>query len=96
MIGFLNPVISGLQEVSERESAMVWGEVSEGIMNKDWEKAREGKRDMEENQREYLRQRVASGQSWTPKHFSVTRAGKDWDCAPLQPTVPRAPIVVPL
>lgn len=75
---------------------MVWSKVSEGILRTDWEKAREGKRDVEEKQRESLRQREVSGQSWTPKHFSVVRAGKDWDCVPLQPTVPRAPIVVPL
>ncbi|VVB16125.1 unnamed protein product [Arabis nemorensis] len=90
------PIVKNLQEVSDTESAIVWSEVSEGIMNKDWEKAREGKRYVEEKQREYMRQRVASGQSWIPKHFSVTRAGKDWDCVPLQPTVPQAPIVVPL
>ncbi|XP_018454333.1 oxysterol-binding protein-related protein 4C isoform X2 [Raphanus sativus] len=90
------PVVKNLQEVSESESAMVWSEVSEGIMNKEWEKAREGKRDVEEKQRESRRQREASGQSWIPKHFSVVRAGKDWDCVPLQPRVPQAPIVVPL
>ncbi|CAA0410393.1 unnamed protein product [Arabidopsis thaliana] len=90
------PIVKNLQEVSESESAVVWGEVSEGIMTNEWEKAREAKRDVEEKQRESLRKRKASGQSWIPKHFSVARTGKDWDCVPLQPTVPRAPIVVPL
>ena len=96
MFDIRNSVISGLQEVSESESAVVWGEVSEGIVTNNWEKAREAKRDVEEKQRESLRKRKASGQSWIPKHFSVARTGKDWDCVPLQPTVPRAPIVVPL
>ncbi|CAN7032420.1 unnamed protein product [Brassica oleracea var. botrytis] len=90
------PIVKNMQEVSESESAMVWSEVSEGIMKQEWEKAREGKRDVEEKQRESRRQREASGQSWIPKHFSVVRAGKDWDCVPLQPRVPQAPIVVPL
>ncbi|KAL0734974.1 hypothetical protein Bca4012_011184 [Brassica carinata] len=90
------PIVKNLQEMSESESAMVWSEVSEGIMNQEWEKAREGKRDVEEKQRESRRQREASGQPWIPKHFSVVRAGKDWDCVPLQPRVPQAPIVVPL
>ncbi|ESQ42678.1 hypothetical protein EUTSA_v10015272mg [Eutrema salsugineum] len=90
------PIVKNLQEVSESESAMVWSEVSNGIMRKEWEKARQGKREVEEKQRESLRQREVSGQSWIPKHFSVVRAGKDWDCVPLQPTVPRAPIIVPL
>ncbi|EOA14321.1 hypothetical protein CARUB_v10027497mg [Capsella rubella] len=90
------PIVKNLQEVSESESGMVWSEVSEGIMRKDWEKAREAKRDVEERQRESLRKREAIGESWIPKHFSVARAGKDWDCVPLQPRVPRAPIIVPL
>ncbi|CAA7062429.1 unnamed protein product [Microthlaspi erraticum] len=90
------PIVKNLQEVSETESAMVWSKASEGIMSTDWEKAREGKRYVEERQRESSRQREVSGQSWTPKHFSVVRAGKDWDCVPLQPSVPKAPIVVPL
>ncbi|CAH2069653.1 unnamed protein product, partial [Thlaspi arvense] len=90
------PIVKNLQEVSESESALVWSEVSEGIMRNDWEKASKGKRDVEEKQRESRRQREVSGFSWIPKHFSVVRAGKEWDCVPLQPTVPRAPIVVPL
>ncbi|CAN8248383.1 unnamed protein product [Cochlearia groenlandica] len=90
------PIVKNLKEVNESESAMVWSEVSEGIIKKDWEKAKDGKRNVEEKQRESLKQREVSGQSWIPKHFSVSRAGKEWDCVPLQPRVTRAPIVVPL
>lgn len=96
LISFCGLNFPGLQEVSESESAMVWSEVSDGIVRNDWEKARKGKREVEEKQRESQRQREALGKSWIPKHFSVARAGKDWDCVPLQSTVPRAPIVVPL
>ncbi|XP_022546766.1 oxysterol-binding protein-related protein 4B-like isoform X1 [Brassica napus] len=92
--GLKPPTVNNLKEVMENESAMVWSEVSEGILNKDWERAREAKKAVEDRQRESLKQREASGESWVPKHFSVVRNGKDWDCTPLQPTVPRAPLVI--
>ncbi|EOA17828.1 hypothetical protein CARUB_v10006229mg [Capsella rubella] len=57
------------------------------VMEK-WESTREAKRAVEEKQRE------ASGELWVPKHFSVVKKGKDWDCSPLQLTVPRAPLVI--
>ncbi|KAF3604477.1 hypothetical protein F2Q69_00034048 [Brassica cretica] len=92
--GLRPPTVKNLKEVMESESAMVWSEVSEKILNKDWERAREAKKAVEEKQRESLKRREASGESWVPKHFSVVRNGKDWDCSPLQPTVPRAPLVI--
>lgn len=92
--GLKPPTVKNLKEVMETESAMVWSEVSEKILKKDWEKAREAKKGVEDKQRESLKQREASGESWVPKHFSVVRNGKDWDCKPLQPAVPRAPLVI--
>lgn len=92
--GLKPPTVKNLKEVTETESAMVWSEVSEGILNKDWERAREAKKAAEDKQRKSLKQREVSGESWVPKHFSVVKNGKDWDCTPLQPTVPRAPIVI--
>ncbi|KAG7546168.1 Oxysterol-binding protein superfamily [Arabidopsis suecica] len=92
--GLKPPTVKNLQEVMESESTMVWSEVSEGILKKDWERAREAKILVEEKQREALKQREASGESWVPKHFSVVKKGKDWDCSPLQPTVPRAPLII--
>ncbi|CAA7060297.1 unnamed protein product [Microthlaspi erraticum] len=92
--GLKPPVVKNLQEVMESESALVWGEVSEGILKKDWERAGKAKRLVEEKQRESLKQREASGESWIPKHFSVVKDGKDWDCSPLKPTVPPAPLVI--
>ncbi|CAN8325952.1 unnamed protein product [Cochlearia groenlandica] len=89
-----SPIVKNLQEVMDSESALVWSEVSQGIMKKDWERAREAKKAVEEKQRELVKQREASGESWFPKHFYVVRDGKDWDCSPLQPTVPRAPLVI--
>ncbi|CAH8275343.1 unnamed protein product [Arabidopsis lyrata] len=92
--GLNPPTVKNLQEVMESESTMVWSEVSERILKKDWERAREAKILVEEKQREALKQRETSGESWVPKHFSVVKNGKDWDCSPPQPTVPRAPLVI--
>jgi hypothetical protein len=72
--------------------------VSKGILSKDWEKAREAKKAVEEKQRELLRDRESKGETcWVPKHFSVSYSKEGgWDCSPIQQRVPPAPIVVPL
>ncbi|CAA7047362.1 unnamed protein product [Microthlaspi erraticum] len=88
------PVVKNLEEVMESESALVWSEVSEGILKKDWQKAGRAKRLVEEKQRESVKEREASGESWVPKHFSLVKDGKGWHCSPLQPTVPPAPLVI--
>ncbi|KAJ0251438.1 Oxysterol-binding protein-related protein 4B [Hirschfeldia incana] len=92
--GLKPPTVKNLKEVMESESAVVWSEVSEGILNKDWERAGEAKKAVEEKQRKSMKQREVSGEPWVPKHFSVVKNGKDWDCTPLHPTVPRAPLVI--
>lgn len=76
---------------------MVWGEVSQGIMNKDWEKAKAAKTAIEEKEREGLRERKSRGETWVPKHFKLF-SGKEggWDCLPIQDLVPPAPIALPL
>ncbi|GMN62073.1 hypothetical protein TIFTF001_031165 [Ficus carica] len=71
--------------------------VNEGILSKDWGKAREAKKAVEERQRELLRERKSRGETWVPKHFIVSCTNKDgWDCSPIEKIVPPAPIVVPL
>jgi hypothetical protein len=76
---------------------VVWSEVSQGILCKDWEKAREEKKAVEEKQRGLLRERVSKRETWVPKHFSVSYSKEGgWDCSPIQQQVPPAPIVVPL
>lgn len=78
------------------ESAVVWGEVNEGILTGDWEKATEAKRAVEEKQRELLRERKSKGETWIPKHFIVSYNKEDgWDCSPKEKIVSPAPIVVP-
>ncbi|XP_019087985.1 PREDICTED: oxysterol-binding protein-related protein 4B-like isoform X1 [Camelina sativa] len=92
--GLKPPIVKNLKEVMEYESAIIWSEVSEGILKKDWESAREAKCLVEAKQRESLKNREASGELWVPKHFSVVKDGNDWDLSPLQPTVPRGPLVI--
>ncbi|KAJ9141327.1 hypothetical protein P3X46_031871 [Hevea brasiliensis] len=95
--GLKTPAVNDPQGVLPSESAAVWSAVSEGIQSKNWEKAREVKKAVEEKQRELVKDRNSRGQTWVPKHFnlSFTKEG-GWDCSPIHTWVPPAPIVVPL
>lgn len=91
----MNCLIQGL---APTESAVVWSEVSRGIMNKDWERAGEAKRRLEERERALARERKEKGQVWTPRHFAVSQDKEgQWECYPLRSNewVLPAPIVVP-
>jgi len=92
---FLNEIVLyNMQSVWPTETALVWGELSEAILSKDWEKAREAKKIVEERQRELLREREAKGENWTPKHFLVSYTKQEgWHCSPITNSVPNAPIV---
>ncbi|XP_041019159.1 oxysterol-binding protein-related protein 4B-like isoform X1 [Juglans microcarpa x Juglans regia] len=90
-------IVKDPRELWPSESAVVWSEVSQCILSKDWEKAREAKRTVEEKQRQLLRERGSIGESWVPKHFTVSHSKENgWDCSPIQKRVPPGPIVVPL
>lgn len=76
---------------------MVWADVSQGILKKSWEKAREAKNSVELRERELLKERKMKGETWIPKHFTLTYSKENgWHCSPLKTLVPPAPIVVPL
>lgn len=95
--GFSAPIVKDAREVWASESGVVWSEVSQAILSRDWEKAREEKKAVEENQRQLLRDRVSKGETWIPKHFCVSYSKEGgWDSSPIQQKVPPAPIVVPL
>lgn len=82
------------QSVWQTESALIWSKVSQAVLNKDWEKARELKKFVEEKQREELRERESKGETWVPKHFIMSQSKEgDWDCVPIQKLVPHSPIV---
>jgi len=63
-------------------------------LSKEWEKAREAKKIVEERHREVGREREEKGENWTPKHFVISYSKEEgWDCSPIQKSVPHAPIV---
>ena len=65
-------------------------------MSNDWEAAKRAKRVLEDKQREFAREMASRGETWAPKFFiySHTKEG-EWECTPIQKSVPPAPIVVP-
>jgi hypothetical protein len=94
--GLRAPIVKDPKEIWPSESAVVWSEVSRGILSKNWEKAKEAKKAVEEKQRELLRQRETKEETWVPKHFTVSHSKEGgWDCSPIQKWVPPAPIVCP-
>ncbi|XP_048132960.1 oxysterol-binding protein-related protein 4C-like isoform X2 [Rhodamnia argentea] len=94
--GLKTPQVKDSGGVLWSESAVVWSEVSRGILSKDWDKARETKKSIEEEQRELKRERDSRGETWIPKHFTVScNKENGWDCTPIQKSVPSAPIHVP-
>ncbi|CAL5184547.1 unnamed protein product [Lathyrus oleraceus] len=88
------PSVKDAESVWQTESALIWSKLSQAILNKDWEKAREAKKCVEEKQREELRERESKGVTWVPKHFTISQSKEgDWDCLPIQKWVPDSPIV---
>ncbi|XP_062077408.1 oxysterol-binding protein-related protein 4B-like [Humulus lupulus] len=96
ILGLTTPIVIDPKGVWQSESALVWSEVSQGIMSKDWAKAIEAKKAIEENQRVLLKERKSKPETWVPKHFIVSYSKENgWDCSPLEKTVPPAPIIIP-
>ncbi|KAF8400204.1 hypothetical protein HHK36_013500 [Tetracentron sinense] len=92
---FNTPTVKDPKGLWASESAVVWGEVNQGILNKDWEKAREAKKGIEERERELLRERKAKGETWVAKHFTVSHTKEGgWECSPIHKWVPPAPIAL--
>ncbi|XP_061361963.1 oxysterol-binding protein-related protein 4C-like [Gastrolobium bilobum] len=92
--GLQAPILNDAECVWPTESAHVWSELSQAIMSKEWEKAREAKQAVEERQRELLRERESKGETWVPKHFMVSYSKEvGWDCSPIHKWVAVAPIV---
>lgn len=94
--GLKTPIVKDPEGLWPSESAVVWAEVSQNILSKCWEKAREAKTAVEEKERELLKERKEKGEIWVPKHFTVSYSKEDgWTCSPIQRLVTPAPIVVP-
>nr|CAB3483520.1 unnamed protein product [Digitaria exilis] len=90
------PAVHDNKGVAASESAVVWGEVSDALLKKDWERARQAKRRVEDEARKLAKERNEKGEVWMPKHFSLSQSKDgEWECWPLEESVPPAPIVVP-
>ncbi|KAG8047882.1 hypothetical protein GUJ93_ZPchr0008g12187 [Zizania palustris] len=90
------PVVRNQEGLSPSESAVVWSEVSDAILTKDWERSREAKRRVEDTARRLDKERSDKGEVWIPKHFSLSQDKHGhWEYWPLQKSVPPAPIIVP-
>ncbi|XP_073010495.1 oxysterol-binding protein-related protein 4C-like isoform X1 [Typha latifolia] len=89
------PILKDPKGLMPTESAVVWGEVSQAILNKEWERAWQAKRIIEERERKLQRERKSKCEVWTPKHFTLTHVKEgEWECWPLEKFVPQAPITV--
>ncbi|KAK7329752.1 hypothetical protein VNO77_23929 [Canavalia gladiata] len=95
--GLKVPIVKDAESVWPTESALVWSELSQAIMRKDWEKAKEAKKCVEEIQRKILRERDIEEKTWIPKNFRVSysKDKKEWTCSPIYKWVPAAPIIAP-
>ncbi|KAI4344451.1 hypothetical protein L6164_011678 [Bauhinia variegata] len=92
--GLQTPILKDAESVRATESALVWGKLSQAIMNKDWEKARVAKQIIEERQRQLSKERESKGETWISKHFVVSHSKeKGWECSPIQRWVPAAPVI---
>lgn len=94
--GLKTPTVKNAEGVWQTESALIWSELTQAIINKDWDKAREAKQGVEERQRKMLRERESIGEGWTPKNFLVSysnESGLECDCSPIHKWVPAAPII---
>ncbi|CAA3026967.1 Hypothetical predicted protein [Olea europaea subsp. europaea] len=95
--GLKTPIVEDPKGVLPSESAVIWAEVSQAILQKCWEKAREAKTVVEEKQREVAEERKLKDENWVPKHFTVSHSKENgWECLPNVKLVPPAPIVVTL
>ncbi|GAB2267414.1 hypothetical protein Dimus_002397 [Dionaea muscipula] len=92
--GLRNPILKNREGMKESESAVVWAKVNRALLARDWERAGEVKRAIEERERELARQRKSRGENWSAKHFDVSYSkANGWACSPKEKYVPPAPIV---
>ncbi|XP_068636451.1 oxysterol-binding protein-related protein 4C-like isoform X2 [Aristolochia californica] len=88
------PSLRDPEGLEPTESVVVWRELGERILKREWEKAREAKTSVEERQRQADKERKTRGERWVPKYFTVSQTAENgWDCFPKEPTVPPAPII---
>ncbi|KAH7443806.1 hypothetical protein KP509_02G051700 [Ceratopteris richardii] len=77
------------------ESLVVWRPAMSGIVNRDWEAARQAKHEIEERQRHLEKKRKMEGKIWKPRYFVKVDADHHWQWCHFGETVPPAPLVIP-
>ncbi|CAA2950482.1 oxysterol-binding protein-related protein 4B-like [Olea europaea var. sylvestris] len=93
--GLKTPIVKDQKGILPSESTVIWAEVSQAILQKCWEKAKEAKSVVEEKQRELAKERKLKDENWVPKHFTVSHSKESgWECLPNHKLVPPTPIVV--
>ncbi|CAA2990280.1 Hypothetical predicted protein [Olea europaea subsp. europaea] len=89
------PIVKDPKGILPSESIVIWAEVSQAILQKCWEKAREAKSVVEEKQREVAKERKLKDENWVAKHFTVSHSKESgWECLLNHKLVPSTPIVV--
>lgn len=82
-----------MQGLSPKESVVIWSDLTENIMVKQWDNARDAKRNVEEAERTARKARLAQRSIWSPKYF-VAAGGGNWVWKEEGQPVSHAPIVV--
>ncbi|MCD9560296.1 hypothetical protein HAX54_018818 [Datura stramonium] len=94
--GMKTPIVKDPKVVMPSESTVVWAEVSQSILSRNWEKAKQAKTIVEERERELAKERKSKSEIWVPKHFTVSYTKESgWVPTPNERWVPPAPIIVP-
>eukprot|EP00897_Mesotaenium_endlicherianum_P006019 jgi/Mesen1/5445/ME000271S04464 len=90
------PQITLPKELAPTESLVVWADVTEALLDENWNQARNAKSAVERAQREARSDREQGGadeKDWEPSYFSCTES-KDWVWKDGLKTVPPAPVRV--
>ncbi|WMV36852.1 hypothetical protein MTR67_030237 [Solanum verrucosum] len=94
--GMKTPIVKDPKVVMPSESTVVWAEVSQSILTRNWDKAKQSKAIIEEKEREFAKERKSKSEIWIPKHFRVSYSKElGWESTPNERWVPQAPIIVP-
>ncbi|KAM3394931.1 oxysterol-binding protein-related protein 4B [Capsicum galapagoense] len=94
--GMTTPTVKDPKVVMPFESTVVWAEVSQAILSRNWVKAKQAKTIVEETERELAKERKSKSEIWVPKHFTVSYSKESgWAATPNERWVPPAPIIVP-
>jgi len=87
------PVVENLEGLSPKESVVIWSDLTESVMNKQWDNARDAKRNVEEAERNVRKARLVERSIWSPKYFVAAGDG-NWVWKEEGQPVPHAPLVV--